>query len=147
MLARYTHHKLSHFFTQGSLRVTVQGEIIEQQFGEREVCFRALDLYTSAVLEACLDPPPAPKKVCKSCVWMCSSVYVCARKSCARMFMHMRVLMCLCASMWNCVSMLSFASMLQTAHNDLKIRLLVECDHTQMYSIQHTYGACLSLYK
>ncbi|KAF5835589.1 phosphoenolpyruvate carboxylase [Dunaliella salina] len=47
---------------QGTLRVTVQGEIIEQQFGEREVCFRALDLYTSAVLEACLDPPPAPKK-------------------------------------------------------------------------------------
>lgn len=46
---------------QGSLRVTVQGEIIEQQFGEKEVAFRTLDLYTSAVLEAVLDPPPAPK--------------------------------------------------------------------------------------
>eukprot|EP00198_Chlamydomonas_reinhardtii_P006481 XP_001695817.1 phosphoenolpyruvate carboxylase, isoform 1 [Chlamydomonas reinhardtii] len=44
----------------GHLRVTVQGEIIEQQFGEKEVCFRTLDLYTSAVLEAALDPPPAP---------------------------------------------------------------------------------------
>ena len=48
---------------QGVLRVTVQGEIIEQQFGEREVCFSTLDRYTSAVLEACLDPPPAPKPV------------------------------------------------------------------------------------
>ncbi|GIL52665.1 hypothetical protein Vafri_8482 [Volvox africanus] len=46
----------------GHLRVTVQGEIIEQQFGEREVCFRTLDLYTSAVLEAALDPPPAPRQ-------------------------------------------------------------------------------------
>lgn len=48
---------------QGSLRVTVQGEIIEQQFGEKEVAFRTLDLYTSAVLEAVMDPPPAPKQV------------------------------------------------------------------------------------
>ncbi|GLI68046.1 hypothetical protein VaNZ11_012369 [Volvox africanus] len=46
----------------GHLRVTVQGEIIEQQFGEKEVCFRTLDLYTSAVLEAALDPPPAPRQ-------------------------------------------------------------------------------------
>lgn len=46
---------------EGTLRVTVQGEIIEQQFGEPEVCFRTLDVYTSAVLEACMDPPPAPK--------------------------------------------------------------------------------------
>jgi len=45
----------------GTLRVTVQGEIIEQQFGEPEVCFRTLDVYTSAVLEACMDPPRAPK--------------------------------------------------------------------------------------
>jgi phosphoenolpyruvate carboxylase len=46
-------------YPQGKLRVTIQGETIEQQFGEREVCFRTLDLYTSAVLEACLDPPSA----------------------------------------------------------------------------------------
>ncbi|EFJ49534.1 hypothetical protein VOLCADRAFT_59445 [Volvox carteri f. nagariensis] len=46
----------------GHLRVTVQGEIIEQQFGEKEVCFRTLDLYTSAVLEAALDPSPAPRQ-------------------------------------------------------------------------------------
>jgi len=47
---------------QGRLRVTVQGEIIEQQFGEKEVAFRTLDLYTSAVLESVLDPPPAPSE-------------------------------------------------------------------------------------
>jgi len=62
---------------QGSLRVTVQGEIIEQQFGEREVCFRTLDLYTSAVLEAVLDPPLAPKEGWRS------MINALARKSCA----------------------------------------------------------------
>ncbi|KIY91861.1 phosphoenolpyruvate carboxylase [Monoraphidium neglectum] len=46
----------------GRLRVTIQGETIEQQFGEKEVAFRTLDLYTSAVLEAGLDPPSAPKR-------------------------------------------------------------------------------------
>lgn len=44
----------------GRLRVTIQGETVEQQFGEKEVCFRTLDLYTSAVLESSLDPAPAP---------------------------------------------------------------------------------------
>lgn len=39
----------------------VQGEVVEQQFGEKEVCFRTLDLYTSAVLEASLNPTTAPK--------------------------------------------------------------------------------------
>lgn len=52
---------LSLCLAQGNLRVTVQGEIIEQQFADREVCFRTFDLYTSAVLEASLDPPAAPK--------------------------------------------------------------------------------------
>ncbi|KDD75970.1 phosphoenolpyruvate carboxylase [Helicosporidium sp. ATCC 50920] len=46
---------------QGSLRVTVQGEVVEQQFGEQEIAFRTLDLYTSAVLEATLAPTPKPK--------------------------------------------------------------------------------------
>ena len=41
--------------------VAVQGEVIEQQFGEKELCFRTLDLYTSAVLEASLNPTTAPK--------------------------------------------------------------------------------------
>ncbi|KAL0034136.1 hypothetical protein WJX79_011096 [Trebouxia sp. C0005] len=46
---------------KGSLRVTIQGEVIEQQFGEKELCFRTLDLYTSAVLEASLNPTTSPK--------------------------------------------------------------------------------------
>lgn len=37
------------------MRVTIQGEIITQQFGERKVCHRTLDIYTSAVLEATLS--------------------------------------------------------------------------------------------
>ena len=40
----------------------LQGETVEQQFGEKEVCFRNLDLYTSAVLEASLNPSKHPKK-------------------------------------------------------------------------------------
>ena len=39
-----------------------QGETLEQQFGEQEVCFRTLDLYTSAVLESTLNPVVQPKK-------------------------------------------------------------------------------------
>jgi phosphoenolpyruvate carboxylase len=45
----------------GSIRVTVQGEVLEQQFGEEEAAFRTLDLYTSAVLEASLAPTKKPK--------------------------------------------------------------------------------------
>lgn len=46
---------------QGCLRVTVQGEIIEQQFGEQDVCFKTLDVYTSAVLESTLTPSTSLK--------------------------------------------------------------------------------------
>ncbi|KAK9845098.1 hypothetical protein WJX74_010567 [Apatococcus lobatus] len=46
---------------KGKLRVTIQGEVVEQQFGEQEVAFRTLDLYTSAVLEASLNPAPRPE--------------------------------------------------------------------------------------
>ena len=45
----------------GALPRILQGEVVEQQFGEKEVCFRTLDLYTSAVLEASLDPVVHPK--------------------------------------------------------------------------------------
>jgi len=41
----------------GRLRVTVQGEIIESSFGEQELCFQTLDLYTAATLEHTLKPP------------------------------------------------------------------------------------------
>ena len=40
-----------------------QGEVVEQQFGEKEIAFRTMDLYTSAVLEATLAPIPQPPQV------------------------------------------------------------------------------------
>jgi len=46
----------------GKLRITVQGEIIEHSFADQHVCFRTLDLYTSATLEHSLNPPPVPKQ-------------------------------------------------------------------------------------
>ncbi|XP_057795964.1 phosphoenolpyruvate carboxylase [Salvia miltiorrhiza] len=45
----------------GSLRVTVQGEVIEQSFGEEHLCFRTLQRYTSATLEHGMNPPVSPK--------------------------------------------------------------------------------------
>ena len=43
-----------------------QGETLEQQFGEQEVCFRTLDLYTSAVLESSLNPVVPPREEFRS---------------------------------------------------------------------------------
>ncbi|GAA0170349.1 lyase [Lithospermum erythrorhizon] len=45
----------------GSLRVTVQGEVIEQLFGEEVLCFRALQRFTAATLEHGMHPPISPK--------------------------------------------------------------------------------------
>ncbi|KAB2051885.1 hypothetical protein ES319_A12G083000v1 [Gossypium barbadense] len=45
----------------GSLRVTVQGEVIEQSFGEKHLCFRALQRFTAATLEHGMHPPVSPK--------------------------------------------------------------------------------------
>ncbi|CAM6128897.1 unnamed protein product [Calypogeia fissa] len=46
----------------GSLRVTVQGEVIEQSFGEEHLCFRTLQRFTSATLEHGMHPPRAPEQ-------------------------------------------------------------------------------------
>jgi phosphoenolpyruvate carboxylase len=46
----------------GSIRVTVQGEVIETDFGEKENCFHTLDLYTASVLEHTLNPPSHPRQ-------------------------------------------------------------------------------------
>ncbi|WP_416885123.1 phosphoenolpyruvate carboxylase, partial [Marinospirillum sp.] len=46
---------------QGRLRVTEQGEMIRFKFGLPALAERALEVYTSAVLEATLAPPPAPR--------------------------------------------------------------------------------------
>ncbi|MDI3323117.1 phosphoenolpyruvate carboxylase [Pontibacterium granulatum] len=46
-----------------SLRVTEQGEMIRFKFGIPEIAVRNLELYVGAVLEATLDPSPAPEEV------------------------------------------------------------------------------------
>lgn len=46
-----------------SLRVTEQGEMIRFKFGIPEIAVRNLELYAGAVLEATLDPTPAPEEV------------------------------------------------------------------------------------
>lgn len=45
----------------GSLRVTVQGEVIEQSFGEELLCFRTLQRFTAATLEHGMHFPVSPK--------------------------------------------------------------------------------------
>ncbi|KAE9616919.1 Phosphoenolpyruvate carboxylase [Lupinus albus] len=45
----------------GSLRVTIQGEVIEQSFGEEHLCFRTLQRFTAATLEHGMHPPESPK--------------------------------------------------------------------------------------
>ncbi|GJP58565.1 hypothetical protein CLOP_g443 [Closterium sp. NIES-67] len=44
----------------GRLRVTVQGEVIEQSFGEEHLCFRTLQRFTAATLDHTLNPPCVP---------------------------------------------------------------------------------------
>jgi len=46
----------------GGLRVTEQGETIRHKFGTEPLAQRSLALYASAILEALMLPPPAPKK-------------------------------------------------------------------------------------
>jgi len=46
---------------QGGLRVTEQGEMIRFKYGLPEVTISSLTLYTSAILEANLLPPPEPE--------------------------------------------------------------------------------------
>jgi phosphoenolpyruvate carboxylase len=45
----------------GKLRVTVQGEMIEAQFGQPGIALRNLELYTTAAMHATLRPPEDPK--------------------------------------------------------------------------------------
>ncbi|GHB08310.1 phosphoenolpyruvate carboxylase [Salinicola rhizosphaerae] len=44
-----------------SLRVTEQGEMIRFKFGQPDIALRSMEIYLTAVLEASLLPPPAPK--------------------------------------------------------------------------------------
>ncbi len=45
----------------GTLRVTEQGEVIQAKFGMPGIALRNLELYTSAVLQATLEPPRPPR--------------------------------------------------------------------------------------
>ncbi|UYG08956.1 phosphoenolpyruvate carboxylase [Halomonas sp. M4R1S46] len=45
----------------GSLRVTEQGEMIRFKFGQPDIALRSMEIYTCAVLEASLLPPPTPE--------------------------------------------------------------------------------------
>ncbi|HKM98448.1 MAG TPA: phosphoenolpyruvate carboxylase [Buttiauxella sp.] len=51
---------------KGGLRVTEQGEMIRFKYGLPEITISSLSLYTSAILEANLLPPPEPKKEWKN---------------------------------------------------------------------------------
>ncbi|MDZ7276889.1 phosphoenolpyruvate carboxylase [Pantoea eucrina] len=47
---------------KGGLRVTEQGEMIRFKYGLPEITIASLSLYTGAILEANLMPPPEPKR-------------------------------------------------------------------------------------
>ena len=46
----------------GRLRVTVQGEMIQAEFGQVGIALRTLEVYTTATLDATLAPSPAPRE-------------------------------------------------------------------------------------
>ncbi|MCR1566653.1 MAG: phosphoenolpyruvate carboxylase [Mixta calida] len=59
---------------KGGLRVTEQGEMIRFKYGLPEVAIASLSLYTSAILEANLLPPPEPKSEWRSIMDQLSDV-------------------------------------------------------------------------
>ncbi|WP_437614329.1 phosphoenolpyruvate carboxylase [Erwinia sp. V71] len=59
---------------KGGLRVTEQGEMIRFKFGLPEIATSSLALYTSAILEANLLPPPEPKKAWRNIMDQLSAV-------------------------------------------------------------------------
>lgn len=52
----------------GRIRVTEQGEMIRFKFGLPKLAVQSLALYTSAVMEATLLPPPEPKPEWRECM-------------------------------------------------------------------------------
>lgn len=75
-----------------AVAMVVQGETLEQQFGEKEVCFRTLDLYTSAVLESTLNPVVQPKSEFRTVMAEMSKV----RPPCFQACSHYFPLTCSC---------------------------------------------------
>lgn len=46
----------------GVMRVTIQGEVIQNKFGLRDIAMRTFSVYSTSTLEASLLPQPAPKQ-------------------------------------------------------------------------------------
>lgn len=69
--------------TTSTITITIpQGEVMEQQFGEKESAFHTMDLYTSAVLEATLAPFKEPPQVCA--IWQVADEWGPERRAAAR---------------------------------------------------------------
>ena len=69
---------------KGGLRVTEQGEMIRFKLGLPDVAVNSLSLYTSAILEANLLPPPAPKQEWRDLMEVLSEVSCEAYRSVVR---------------------------------------------------------------
>jgi len=68
----------------GRIRVTEQGEMIRFKFGLPKLAVQSLALYTSAVMEATLLPPPAPKPEWRACMQKLAEESVDAYRSIVR---------------------------------------------------------------
>jgi phosphoenolpyruvate carboxylase len=68
----------------GRIRVTEQGEMIRFKFGLPKLAVQSLALYTSAVMEATLMPPPEPKKAWRDCMQAIADSSVMAYRSIVR---------------------------------------------------------------
>jgi phosphoenolpyruvate carboxylase len=53
---------------RGSLRITEQGETIEDKFGLVDIAVRTLEVYTTATLEAMVAPQPGPLPQWRACL-------------------------------------------------------------------------------
>jgi phosphoenolpyruvate carboxylase len=52
----------------GTLRVTEQGEMIQEKFGLIDIALRTLEVYTTATLEATLAPAAVPREEWRACM-------------------------------------------------------------------------------
>jgi phosphoenolpyruvate carboxylase len=68
----------------GRIRVTEQGEMIRFKFGLPKLAVQSLALYTSAVMEATLLPPPEPKQEWRQCMQRLADESVLAYRSIVR---------------------------------------------------------------
>lgn len=68
----------------GRIRVTEQGEMIRFKFGLPKLAVQSLALYTSAVMEATLLPPPEPKPEWRACMQKLAEESVDAYRSIVR---------------------------------------------------------------